>query len=316
MSKSSYFMRLCTVVLFCITVSLSAQTRALSVSLGYIPHVQFAPFYIAEINGHFAKENLKVEIKYISSLTALTMIAQKGLDIALVDSDQVIFSRSKGLPVQIFYQYYQKFPISIFTTDQTLTHPEKLVGKTIGVPELSGTSYVGLMIFLAHYRLKDKVKILSIGYEQIALLTAKKIDAAVGYSNNEPIFFTHSGTQFQNWPLSQIAPLMASSGLAANQDTLQKESEVFHRFVRALKNATQDILQNPDASFEKIVPLLRISPSQKPLMKEIYQNTLTLLLSLDTKPKLDSYTWTIEKMKELGFIKKTIPTEDMLNTNF
>lgn len=298
---------------FCLS-TVSGQMDTVSVALGYIPHVQFAPFYIAESQGYFAQENINVKLQYITSLNGLAMVAQNQIDIALIDSDQVIFARTQGMPVQVFYQYYQKSPITLFTTNQLLTSPEKLNGQIVGTPELHGACYVGLMIFLSHYQLKNKVKIMRIGYEQIALLVSGKIDLAVGYSNNEPIFFAQSRQFVKEWPLSQIAPLLAGPSLVANQFKLQKDSNLFLRFSHALEKATRDLIENPEASFEKIAPLLRISPSQKDLMLEILKSTTRDFISLDTTPKSVSYTYTIKAMEQLGLIKEEIPAAELIAT--
>ncbi len=133
--------------------------KTISVALGYILHVQFASFYIADKYGYFERENLKVILYYTDTMDTMTLAAQKKIDIALADADAVIQARAQDLPLKIFFQYYQKLPISIFTINENINSAEKPEDKIIGTPELGGSSYLALMLFLKHYGLKDKVQI-------------------------------------------------------------------------------------------------------------------------------------------------------------
>ena len=299
---------------FC-TGGIWAQRKTISVALGYIPHVQFAPFYIADKYGYFERENLKVILHYTDTMDAMTLVAQKKIDIALADADAVIQARAQGLPLKIFFQYYQKLPISIFTINENINSAEKLEGKIIGTPELGGSSYLALMLFLKHYGLKDKVQIRRIGYEQVALLNSKKIDVAVGYSNNEPVYFLHQHRWIKVWNTLEFAPLLTGSALIGNEILMRESPQLYRRFSRAMQNAINTIMNNPDQAFEDLIPVLNIRESQKSLMHRIFVATVRQCFSANTTPAQASYNFTIEAMKDLGLLQKDVSAGDVIAKN-
>ncbi len=294
---------------------LFAQKKSISIALGYIPHVQFAPFYIAEKRGYFERENLDVSLQYTNTTQAMTLVAQKKIDIALADADAVIQAKAQGLPVQVFFQYYQKSPISIFSINEEIRSIKNLEGKVIGTPELTGSSYLALMLFLKHYDLKDKVQIQRIGYEQVALLKSKKIDAAVGYSNHEPVYFADQNQWLKVWDTQEFAPLLAGSALLGHEKLMRESPQLYRRFSRAMQNAINTIMNQPQESFEELIPILNIREDQKNLMYKIFVASVRECFSPNTTPLPASYNFTIEQMKELGLLNKDVSSEDVIAKN-
>ena len=292
-----------------------ADKKTISIALGYIPHVQFAPFYIADKHGYFERENLNVILHYTDTMDAMALVAQKKIDIALVDADAVIRAKSEGLPLKIFFQYYQKLPISIFTINENINSVEKLAGKVIGIPELNGSSYLALMLFLKHYGLQDTVQIRRVGYEQVALLNNKKIDAAVGYSNNEPIYFLHQNRWLKVWNTLEFAPLLSGSVLIGNENLIRESPQLYRRFSRAMQNAINTIMNQPNETFEELLPVLNIRKEQKNLMRKIFVATVRQCYSANTTPSEASYDFTIQQMKDLGMLKKDVSIADIIAKN-
>lgn len=301
-------------LLFC-TPHLQAQKQKISVALGYIPHVQFAPFYIADKYGYFEKENLQVNLQYTDTSDAMTLLARKKIDIALADTDALISARARGLPLKAFFQYYQKLPVCIFTTDPNINTASKLEGKTIGVPELYGASYLSLLLFLQHYNLTDKVKILRVGYEQTALLISKKIDAAVGYQNNEPVYFLHQKRPFKSWNTADFAPLLAGSALIADENIIKENPRMLRRFSRAMQNAVNKIMNEPDECFKELESYLNIRENQRELMYKIFMATVRQCFSADTNPASASYEFTLNCMKDLDLLGKDITVDELIAQN-
>ena len=80
----------------------------------------------------------------------------------------------------------------------TLASPEDLRGLRIGIPETFGASYIGLRALLKAGGLTEAdIDLQTIGYTQLAALTAGTVDAVVVYANNEPVVLAQEGIALQ-----------------------------------------------------------------------------------------------------------------------
>ncbi|MGL4523971.1 MAG: ABC transporter substrate-binding protein [Spirochaetia bacterium] len=302
--KTTHILSLSFIFFLSIPRLLNAQPAPLTVGLGYVPHVQFAPFYLAIERGYFAKENLHITLQYTDSTDALTMLDQAKIDLALVDSDQLILARANELRVFALFQYYEKLPLSVFATNSSIQNPHDLIGKKIGVPDLFGTSHLGLLLFLKQYNLSNRVEIVRTGYQQIPLLQTKRIDAAIGYTNNEPLFLQQEGRFVKEWKLAEIGLDFPGAVIASNTKNLPQKAGILAAFKRALHQAIDDIKANPESTFPEITRTLQISASQYPLAIATLKSTATLLTS-QINPQADTYRQAIQTMQQLGILKIT-----------
>jgi NitT/TauT family transport system substrate-binding protein len=102
------------------------------------------------------------------------------------------------------------------------------------VPGQYGATYIGLLALLKSAGLTTSdVHIQSIGYNQVPSLITGKVDAVMGYVNNEPIQFQKAGFAVRTFAVAQAQPLI-SNGLAAQQGMLSGHGAA----VRALIAAT------------------------------------------------------------------------------
>ena len=65
--------------------SASAAPVKLTVGLGYIPGVQFAPFYLAEQSGAYAAAGLDVTLQNQIDPDLISLVGSGALDVALAD---------------------------------------------------------------------------------------------------------------------------------------------------------------------------------------------------------------------------------------
>ena len=73
---------------------------ALTVGLGYLPSVQFAPFYLAQQNGYYADRGLAVTFQHKADPDLVTLVGQGSVDIGVADGTSVIPAVSQGIPIR------------------------------------------------------------------------------------------------------------------------------------------------------------------------------------------------------------------------
>ena len=224
--------------------------RHIRLPMGFIPSIQYAPFYVAVDKGYFAQEGIEVEFDYSFETNGVQLVGANRLPFAVVSGEQVLLARAQGLPVVYVMAWFQKFPVAVIAkADSGIKAPGDLKGKKIGTPTLDGANFVGLRALLASAGVKpEDVTIEAIGFNQVPALTAGQVEAVVVYANNEPIRLSAQGEQFNVIPVGDYVAL-AANGLLSNETIVAQEPEFVRGFVRALTRGIQDTLANPDEAY-------------------------------------------------------------------
>jgi len=92
-----------------------AVTR-LTVGLGYIASVQFAPFYRAQEQGYYRDAGLEVTFQNEIDPNLITLIGQGAIDIGMADGTSVIPAAGQGIPILYAATIYAQFPSVVMAT--------------------------------------------------------------------------------------------------------------------------------------------------------------------------------------------------------
>lgn len=228
----------------------SALTQ-IKLPMGYIPNVQYAPFYVAVEKGYFAAEGIQLEFDYSFETDGVALVGANQLPFSLVSGEQVLLARAQGLPVVYILGWYQKYPISVVShQDEQIVTLADLRGKRIGLPGLFGANYVGLRALLHVAGLKESdVTLDSIGFNQVEALAARQEQAVVGYTANEPIVLRAKGYAVSEIRVSDYVQL-ASNGILTNETVLKENPDLVRAFNRAFLRGLQDTLASPEEAYE------------------------------------------------------------------
>ncbi len=243
----------------------------LKVPMGYIPNIQFAPFYMAVEQGYFKDAGIEIEFDYSLETDGVALIGADTVQFGIASGDQVLQARDKGLPIVYVAAWYQKYPVSIISVaDQNIRTPQDLKGKKIGLPGLFGASYVGLRAVLHSVGLQESdVTLDSIGFNQVEAFTTGKNPIIVGYAANEPVVLTAKGYPLNELRISDYAQL-ASNGVITNEKTIRDNPDLVRKFVGAVIQGIQATISDPDAAYEiskKYVPNLdQVDPTTQKLV--------------------------------------------------
>jgi NitT/TauT family transport system substrate-binding protein len=238
------------------TATSTAQPTAtplthIKLPMGYIPNVQYAPFYVGVERGYFKDAGIELEFDYSFETDGAALVGANKLPFSLISGEQVLMARSQGLPVVYVASWYQQYPVSIVSmSDQNIKSPSDLRGKKIGLPGLFGASYVGLRALLYAAGIKESdVTLDSIGFNQVEALVAGTEQAVVVYAANEPVVLRSKGYAINELRVADYVQL-ASNGILTNETTIKEKPELVRAFIAAFLHGLQDTITDPDAAYE------------------------------------------------------------------
>lgn len=228
-----------------------ASLTTIRLPMGYIPNIQFAPFYVAVEKGYFRDAGIDLDFDYSFESDGVTLVGSNELPFAVVSGEQVLLARAQELPVVYVMAWYQGFPVAVVAKNEAgISSPTDLRGKKIGLPGLFGASYVGLRALLRSAGLSESdVTLDSIGFNQVEALATDQEDAIVGYVTNEPIQLKANGYDVTTIPVTDYVNL-ASNGIISNEKTLAENPELVRSFVQATLKGLRDTIADPDEAYE------------------------------------------------------------------
>src|SRR6266849_850925 len=277
-----------------------------SIGLGYIPDIQFAPFYVAQSKGYYKAAGLDVTFHHgiVPDLIGSMVLGHDTFVFA--GGDEELVARSKNLQVVDVATIFQRYPVSLIVpADSPIKTLADLKGHTIGVPGPFGSTYTGLLALLyqAHLSLSD-VKVQSIGFTQVAALLGHKVDAVMGYSNNEPLQLKAQGFAVRTFNVSDYQPLV-SNGIVTTVGTLHNQPQLVQNFVQATIKGLKDVIADPSGAVQvskSYVPNLDPTKAMTVLQATIpiWQGNSKVALGYN-----DSATW--QSMEQFLVAQKIIP---------
>ncbi|MDV6374299.1 ABC transporter substrate-binding protein [Deinococcus arenicola] len=257
------------------TSSTQTPARTVNIGLGYNPDVQFTPFYVADKLGYFAAEGLKVNYQHGYVTQLLPLLLQGKLDFVVGDPEDAIFAKNQGADVKYIMTMYQKNPVTVFSL-KPLDSIASLKGKTVGIPGPYGSSYHAIQAVLDSANLKEgkDITLSTIGFTQQDAVRAGRVDAAVGYINNDVVLLGQSvNKKVYTLDISAAYP-MVGVGLIASGKSMT--GDLAAKVVRASQRGLKFTVADPARAFKLAQPVfgkagtLEILKASTPLMTSAY----------------------------------------------
>lgn len=231
----------------------SGEKVKVTLALGFVPNVQFAPYYVALDNGYYEEAGFDVEVQQGPNPDLLAQVGSGSIDFAVTSGDGLVPARVAGIPVRYVMAQFQKYPVgatAIGGKHEPLTSPEDLQGRRVGVSQANGSTYFGLLALLQAGGLTlDDIELITIGFAELEALTQDRIDVAMTYLVNEPVQARELGYDMEELAVSDYVD-MVSTGLVTNDDMIAEHPELVQKFVAATLKGLKASLDDPDAAFE------------------------------------------------------------------
>ena len=229
--------------------SASAAGGALTIGLTYTPNIQFAPFYMAKKDGTYAAN---VTLHHHGAQDGLFDALQSGQEqLVIAGADEAVVATSNGSDLVIVGGCYQSYPACLIVPENSsIKAPADLKGKTVGTPGRKGETWYALQLAMSAASLTESdLTIQDIGYTQQAALVGGKVDAVVGFSNNDAVQIKQAGTAVRTIQPAESIPLIGVS-LVTTRKLLDSRRQDLQAVVKASVEGMTSFVKDPDAAVE------------------------------------------------------------------
>jgi NitT/TauT family transport system substrate-binding protein len=302
----------------------SAAPVKLTVGLGYIPSVQFAPFYLAQQAGYYRQAGLEVEFQNKIDPDLITLVGQGAIDVGIGDGTSVIPAVSQGIPIRYIATIYGKFPNIVFAKASSgIATAADLEGRKIGTPGRYGSGWIMLQALLGSAGLTpEDVEIVEYpDFTQRAAVQQGAVDAATGFANNEPVQLELDGDKAVILRIDDITPL-PGPGLIAGASTLDTKAAAISGFVEATLRAMDEITANPtlglDAAIVAVPELASARDAQLAVLEATIESWSGPVQASGGLGAIDRDGWvaSIEYLTSLGLVPNAVTVDDLIGDGF
>lgn len=294
----------------------------IKLGVGFIPSVQFAPFYVGKDKGFFAEQGLELSLDHGFENDYLKLVGTGETQFMVGSGDQVVLGRAQGLPVRYVMNWYSAYPVVVFSRQEAgLTEPAQLKGKRVGIPGPFGASYVALRGILEAGGLTEQdIQMESIGFTQAAAISQGTVDAAVDYAVNGPVVLAQSGIETSQIALDDYLKVPAN-GLITNEQTIAQQPDLVKNFVTATRKSIQYTLDHPDEAFEialKFVP--EAGGDNLTANRAVFDASLPYWTppsgEMPGATRLEDWQSAAEFIQRIGLTDKITPAQEMFTNEF
>lgn len=260
-----------------------AELRELDVVLDWYPNALHAFLYVAMEKGYYAREGLRVNIRFPSNANdAISLVAAGKADVGLYYQQDVIQARAnQGVPVKSIGAVVQG-PLNIVLSleEKGISSPRDLVGKTVGYAgtELSEALVRSIMADVGAD--SGDVTMIDVGFDLMSSMTTGSVDATIGcLVNHEVPQMEEEGFSVSWFDLDDYGvPTYYEGVFLANDRAVESDGETLAAFLRASAKGFADMKADPEEALQ--ILLKNQNEENFPLSETVERSSMATLLPM------------------------------------
>jgi putative hydroxymethylpyrimidine transport system substrate-binding protein len=228
-------------------------TKTVDVALDFVPNAVHAPLYEAIRTGADRREGIRIRIvEPGSSPDSLKALLTGRADVGVLDIQDLGIARLKGRDVVGIAALVQR-PLGALVSLPSVRRPRDLEGKTVGVSGLPSDPPFVDAIVRHDGGDPSKIKKVTIGFEAVNALLAKKVASVPAFWNAEGVTLRRKGLGVREFKIDDYgAPPWPEVVLAVTRSTLDNDRDTLKRFVAAVQDGARAELRDPAAAARDI----------------------------------------------------------------
>jgi putative hydroxymethylpyrimidine transport system substrate-binding protein len=217
--------------------------------LDFAPNAVHAGIYLAQQRGYDDAEGVHLDVRPPGSSTdGIKALLGGQADVAIVDIHDLAIARAKGRDVVGVMAIVQT-PLAAVIAQPAIKRPRDLEGKRAGVTGLPSDDAVLKSIVAGDGGDPAKVRTVTIGFNAVQSLLARKVDAATAFWNAEGVALKAKRPGMREFRVDHYgAPSYPELVLATSRETLATNGPVVRATVRALRRGYEAAINDPEVA--------------------------------------------------------------------
>jgi NitT/TauT family transport system substrate-binding protein len=256
---------------------------------------EYAPFYLAQQKGLFAKQGLKVRLgEGAGSEAALGSLVQGQEDVVIIPGIYAISAASKGMPIKIIALYQPKAPTGILShIDKPITTPKDLEDKKLAAT-VGDTTMDYLPVFCSENHIAcDKIKIVMMNVQaRLPQFMNRQVDGMSTYWNidlPQLEFSTHQ--KFALLDMVKYGQIVPGLSVVTGDADIAREPDKLRRFLLALSQGFDETKDGVKDASEALRAAWQGAPPAE---------------LVETQVRLSNQTFTVPAGKPRGWVDESV----------
>jgi NitT/TauT family transport system substrate-binding protein/putative hydroxymethylpyrimidine transport system substrate-binding protein len=226
---------------------------AVTVALDFTPNPVHAPIYTARREGLDRDEGVSLRIRPPGARPdSLKLVLSGRADLAVLDIHDLALARERGVDAVAVGALVQK-PLGALVAQPSFARPQDLNGGRIGVSGLPSDPAFVRAIVENDGGDYDTVDEITIGFNAVASLLGRKVDAVPVFWNVEGVILRERGKSFREFRVEDYgAPQYPEVVLVTTRKLLERRRPELERAVAALTRGVDATLADPEAAASEI----------------------------------------------------------------
>ncbi len=249
---------------------------------------EYAPFYLAEEIGAYARRNVSVHMgQGAGAPAALAALLQGQEDLVVLPGIFAIDAIERGMPIELIAIYHPQTPLAVVGQPGTvLRTPADMLGKRMAT-SVGATGATYLPPFCAINKI-DCDKIVRVQMNSSvgnAAFLQGQLDMGILYLNVElPLYEEKTGKAFPVMRFSDWGMAIPGLAIVASKAGVQRRADVFRRVLAANDEAIAVAAKNPDAATAALEKVWEDGPSHAVMQKQVNATMAALVPDVPGKP--------------------------------
>lgn len=236
--------------------------------LDFQPNAVHAGIYLALKRDFDGAEGVTLSVAAPSSSTDSVKLLLAGrAQFAILDIHDLALAREKGRDIVGVMAIVQR-PLAAVIAQPQITRPRELEGKRAGVTGLPSDDAVLDSIVRGDGGDPAKVRKVSIGFQAVTALLARRVDAATAFWNAEGVALAAKRPGMHQFKVDDFgAPPYPELVLCVSRQTLRDDPTLVAATVRALRRGYEETIDDPASAVEALVE--RAGVQRAPTRREL-----------------------------------------------